>query len=82
MWYCPPGAESEFLFRFCIPLGTLRDWEQGQPGRIAAPAPISPSSPVVGSFLNDFHGVLAYIEVVVDKLGEIIIMVSSCCFED
>ena len=40
-------TQEEFAARFRIPLGMLRDWEQGPPNRTPAPAPISPSSPAI-----------------------------------
>jgi len=38
-------TQEEFAERYHIPLGTLRDWEQGVRNRISPLGPISPSSP-------------------------------------
>jgi putative transcriptional regulator len=38
-------TQEEFAAHYRIPLGTLRDWEQGRSEPDRLPAPISPSSP-------------------------------------
>ena len=38
-------TQEEFAARYKIPLGTLRDWEQGRSSPTSPPAPICMSSP-------------------------------------